>query len=62
MICATSLDSWLQNGNGAHEDSSLSAVSDAIFYSFGPNYKIDPAHDFTALTLEAITLCAMSYR
>ncbi|EKM50238.1 uncharacterized protein PHACADRAFT_153718 [Phanerochaete carnosa HHB-10118-sp] len=29
---------------------------------FGPRYKIDPAQDFTALTFEAITFCAMSYR
>ncbi|KIP01419.1 hypothetical protein PHLGIDRAFT_32544 [Phlebiopsis gigantea 11061_1 CR5-6] len=29
---------------------------------FGPGRKIDPAQDFTALTLEAISLCAMSYR
>nr|BAL05197.1 cytochrome P450 [Phanerodontia chrysosporium] len=29
---------------------------------FGPRYKIDPSQDFTALTLEAITFCAMSYR
>ncbi|EKM50288.1 uncharacterized protein PHACADRAFT_153757 [Phanerochaete carnosa HHB-10118-sp] len=29
---------------------------------FGPRHKIDPAQDFTALTFDAITLCAMSYR
>ncbi|GJE90389.1 bifunctional P-450/NADPH-P450 reductase [Phanerochaete sordida] len=29
---------------------------------FGPYYKINPAEDFTALTLEAISFCAMSYR
>ncbi|KAI0690214.1 cytochrome P450 [Cytidiella melzeri] len=29
---------------------------------FGPHYKLDPTQDFTALTFEAITLCAMSYR
>ncbi|KAI0085847.1 cytochrome P450 [Irpex rosettiformis] len=29
---------------------------------FGPQYKLDPSQDFTALTFEAITLCAMSYR
>ena len=31
-------------------------------YSFGPTYSIDPAADFTRLTLDAISLCAMSYR
>ncbi|KAH8107855.1 bifunctional P-450/NADPH-P450 reductase, partial [Cristinia sonorae] len=29
---------------------------------FGPNHLIDPASDFTKLTLDAISLCAMSYR
>ncbi|KAH9948045.1 bifunctional P-450/NADPH-P450 reductase [Amylocystis lapponica] len=29
---------------------------------FGPQYVIDPAADYTRLTLEAITLCSMSYR
>ena len=29
---------------------------------FGPKGVIDPSTDFTRLTLDAITLCAMSYR
>ncbi|TBU21982.1 fatty acid hydroxylase [Dichomitus squalens] len=29
---------------------------------FGPRIKIDPSNDYTRLTLDAITLCAMSYR
>ncbi|GJE90374.1 bifunctional P-450/NADPH-P450 reductase [Phanerochaete sordida] len=29
---------------------------------FGPRHRIDPSQDFTALTFEAITFCAMSYR
>ena len=29
---------------------------------FGPHYKIEPSQDFTSLTLEALCLCAMSYR
>ncbi|GJE90379.1 bifunctional P-450/NADPH-P450 reductase [Phanerochaete sordida] len=29
---------------------------------FGPHFRIDPAADFTALTLEAISLCTLSYR
>ncbi|KAJ3553744.1 hypothetical protein NM688_g3453 [Phlebia brevispora] len=29
---------------------------------FGPQHKIDPAEDFTRLTLDTIALCSMSYR
>ncbi|THH27701.1 hypothetical protein EUX98_g6479 [Antrodiella citrinella] len=29
---------------------------------FGPNHLIDPAADFTKITLDALSLCAMSYR
>ncbi|KAK7685349.1 hypothetical protein QCA50_011713 [Cerrena zonata] len=29
---------------------------------FGPSYKVDAAADFTRLTFDAISLCAMSYR
>ncbi|KAF7794903.1 hypothetical protein EIP86_006046 [Pleurotus ostreatoroseus] len=29
---------------------------------FGPEHKIDPAEDFTRLTLDTIALCSMSYR
>lgn len=29
---------------------------------FGPKHRIDPAEDFTRLTLDTIALCAMSYR
>lgn len=29
---------------------------------FGPKYTIDPADDFTRMTLDAIALCSMSYR
>ncbi|KAH9932778.1 fatty acid hydroxylase [Epithele typhae] len=29
---------------------------------FGPSEKLDPAQDFSRLTLDAISLCAMSYR
>ena len=29
---------------------------------FGPDHEIDPADDFTRLTLDAIALCSMSYR
>ena len=33
-----------------------------FLYSFGSRVKIDPSEDFTRLTLDAIALCAMSYR
>ena len=29
---------------------------------FGPKHRIDPAEDFTRLTLDTIALCSMSYR
>ncbi len=29
---------------------------------FGPRDKIDPSNDYTRLTLDAISLCSMSYR
>lgn len=32
------------------------------FDRFGPDYVIDPAKDFTKLTLDAISLASMSYR
>ena len=34
----------------------------APYYRFGPRDKIDPSNDYTRLTLDAISLCSMSYR
>ena len=35
---------------------------EACMHRFGPQHKIDPAEDFTRLTLDTIALCSMSHR
>ena len=44
--------------NGATSSHRVQHPSDR----FGPDYVIDPARDFTKLTLDAISLASMSYR
>ncbi|KAJ3487812.1 hypothetical protein NLI96_g3280 [Meripilus lineatus] len=45
-------------------DDMLDVVSQLVlkWERFGPKHKIDPADDFTRMTLDAIALCSMSYR
>ena len=65
QICSTSPPSSSSNGRG--EPSHLlfwwrRPLTERAAPRFGPKYKINPAEDFTRLTLDTIALCSMSYR